>query len=270
MRKWHCPRLLYGRNMAKVYGKDIRQEARNLRNRGLSLGEISLTLEIPKNTISGWVKDICLNKKQKQRIIQKIIVSGAIGRPLAIRVNREKIEKWKENIKNKVMHFTRLPLDNPEIGKIVCGLLYLCEGAKYPASRYLHFGNSDPKMIYFFINLLRKVYCIKADKLRFSIGYRFDQNYEELKNYWSNLTGIPASKCLNTKPDMRTKGKPTFKKDYRGICRLIYYDTSLQLELQLIGETIIKNGAGGDRTLGPLHAMQVLIPAELQPQNYNY
>lgn len=231
--------------MFRIYPKAVKEKVCYLRKRGWSLGEISQKMRIPKNTLSGWVKDIRLTKTQRKRIKEKIIASSAIGRPLAAKLMREKIEKWKEGIRNKIKHYGKLSLENPKIGKLVCGLLYLCEGAKYPASRFLHFGNSDPEIIYFFINLLREVYNIDEDKLRFSIGYRFDQNYEGLKNYWSNLTRIPRSKCLNALPDMRTKGKPTLRKNYRGVCRIIYYDTSLQFELQSIGETIIKSGAGG-------------------------
>jgi len=228
--------------MACIYLKQTKQKARNLRSKGWSLGEISLKMKIPKNTLSGWVKEIRLTKRQQERIKQKIIASGAIGKPLAVKANREKIEKWKKNIRNRVKHFAELPLQNLDVGKLICGLLYLCEGGKYPANRYLHFGNSDSKIIYFFINLLRKTYYIDNAKLRFSIGYRFDQDYEKLKDYWSKLTGIVKSKCLNSKPDMRTKGKPTLRKDYKGICRIIYYDTSLQFELQSTGEAIMKNG----------------------------
>lgn len=226
--------------MPKIYSGQIKQKVRWLRSHGRSLGEISQKTRIPKATILGWVRDICLSEKQKGRIKQKIVASGAIGRPLAIKANREKIERWKENIRNKIKYFGQLPIKNLKIGKLVCGLLYLCEGGKYPSSRFLHFANSDPKLIYFFITLLRRTYVIDVDKLRFSIGYRYDQKYKKLKSYWSNLTGISKSKCLNSKPDMRTKGKATLKKDYRGICRIIYYDTSLQFELQSIGETIIR------------------------------
>lgn len=231
--------------MPKIYSKKTKQKVRSLRSQGWSLGEINLKMKIPKNTLSGWVKDIQLTEKQRKRIKQKEIALAAMGRAVAAKLLREKMEKWKEGIRENVKHFEKLPLKKAEIRKLICGLLYLCEGAKYPASRYLHFGNSDSKIIYFFINLLRKTYNIDEDKLRFSIGYRYDQNYEELKNYWSNLTGIPRSRCLNAKPDMRTKGKPTLRKYYRGVCRIIYYNTSLQFELQSIGEAIIKNGAGG-------------------------
>lgn len=226
--------------MPRIYPEEIKQKVHNLRKCGWSLGEISQKMHISKNTISGWVKNIRLTEKQRERIEKKVIACADRGRPLAAKLLRQKIEKWKEDIRNKVEHFEKLPMKNREIRKLICGLLYLCEGAKYPASRFLYFGNSDPKLIYFFINLLRKTYDIDKNKLRFSIGYRYDQNYEKLKNYWSQLTNIPKSKCLNSKPDWRTKGKPTLKKDYKGICRIIYYDTSLQFELQSIGEKIIK------------------------------
>lgn len=252
--------------MAKAYEAKTKKKTRRLRSKGWSLGEISKEMKIPKNTLSGWLKDIRLSEEQKERIKQKIRTSGAIGRPIAVKLLHDKIEKWKNKIRQKVKHFEKLTLQNQKIGKLACGLLYLCEGAKYPASRYLYLGNSDPKIISFFLNSLREYYSINEDKLRFDVLYRWDQNYDELKEYWSKITKIPKSKCLNSKPDLRTKDKPTLKKDYKGICRVIYYDTSLQFELQAIGETII-NGAGGDRTLGPLHAMQMLIPAELQPHS---
>lgn len=231
--------------MAKIYTKKIKEKARNLRKQGWSIGEISRKIKIPKNTLSGWIKDIQLTDKQKKRIRQKIIDSGTIGRSLAVKANYEKIQRWKQRIREKVSFFEHVPFQNIETGRLICGILYLCEGAKYPASRFLYFGNSDPKIILFFINLLRKCYKIDENKLRFSIGYRYDQNYDKLKKYWSKLIPIPKSKCLRSKPDIRTKGKPTKRKDYMGICRIIYYDTSLQFELQTIGEYIIKNGAGG-------------------------
>ena len=231
--------------MSKVYSKKIKQEACNLRSRGWSLGEIRLKMSIPKNTVSGWVKDIRLTESQRKRIREKEIACAAIGRALAVKVNQIKIEKWKRMIRSKVRHFGRLPLQNREIAKFICGLLYLCEGAKYPSSRYLYFGNSDPKIISCFLTLLRTHYNIDESKLRFDIRYRWDQNYEKLKNYWSKLTKIPKSKCLKSKPDIRTKGRPTLRKNYWGVCRVVYYNTSLQFELQSIGEAIIKSGADG-------------------------
>ncbi len=226
--------------MSKIYSKIIKQRARNLRLKGWSIGEINLKMRIPKNTISSWVNDIQLTKQQEERIKTKIMTSAATGRPLAVEANRRKIQRWKKSIRNSIKHFENISLKNPELGKLICGILYLCEGAKYPSSRYLYLGNSDSKIISFFINALRKYYKIDENKLRFSIGYRWDQNFQKLKNYWSKITKIPKLKCLNSIPDIRTKGKPTLRKNYKGICRIVYYSTALQFELQSIGETIIK------------------------------
>lgn len=209
--------------MPRTYSKEIKQKACNLRHKGWSLGEISLQMKIPKNTIIGWVKDIKLTKRQKERLKQKIIASGAIGRPLAVKVNREKLERWKRSIKEKVRNFEDLNFNNAEIGKLVCGVLYLCEGAKYPSTRRLELINSDPQVIHFFITSLRKYFRIYEDRLRISIVYRYDQDLENLINFWSNLTNIPKTQFLNSKPDMRTKGKKTTRKNYRGVCKIIYY-----------------------------------------------
>ena len=226
--------------MSKVYSKKTKQEAQKLRRDGWTLGEISKKLKIPNNTISGWVKDIKLNNKQKERIKQKIIASSKIGRPLAVAANHRKIEQWKEGIRNSVKHFENIPLINPDIGKLICGLLYLCEGSKYPSSRAMTFGNSDPKVITAFLNLLRECFHIHEDKLRCRIMPRWDQDIDKLQRFWSKITKIPLRHFYKTKADRRTKGIKTMKKDYMGICALTYCDTSLQFELQATGERIIK------------------------------
>ncbi|MFA6349951.1 MAG: hypothetical protein WCY12_03380 [Candidatus Omnitrophota bacterium] len=231
--------------MPKNYPKDIKEKVRYLRSQGWSLGEINLKLSIPKNTLSGWVKDITITEKQKERIEQKMAASAAKGRIAAARLLHERIELWKNGIRQRIRPFKNLALEDPQIGKIICGILYLCEGAKYPSSRYLYFGNSDPKIISYFLTLLRRYYAIEEGKLHFDICYRWDQNYEELKNFWSKVTKIPKSKFLRSKPDIRTKGKPTLKESYKGVGRVAYYSTDLQFELQAIGEAII-SGAEGD------------------------
>lgn len=256
--------------MSKVYSKITKQRARNLRLKGWSVGEINLKMRIPKNTISSWVNDIKMTKQQEERIKTKIINSAATGRPLAVAANRRKIQQWKENIQNSVKHFENISLENPKLGKLICGILYLCEGSKYPSTRCLVFGNSDPWIIRCFINLLRNSFNIDEGKLRCRIMCRYDQNLKKLNKYWSNITGIPLHNFYKSKPDSRTKGKPTLKKDYKGICAVHYLSTNLQFKLQSIGEIIIKSGAGGDRTLDPLPARQMLVPAELQPQKFIY
>jgi hypothetical protein len=230
--------------MAKRYSELVKRKVRNLRKNGWTLGEINRKLKIPKNTISGWVNDIQLSKKQKERIKEKIAASAELGRSMAVAAISRKMEAWKQGIRKKTRHFEQFPLQSPEIGKLICGILYLCEGGKYPSSRYLYFGNSNPRIVSAFISLLRRCYRIDEKKLRFDIRYRYDQNYEKLKAFWSKVTKIPKSKCLRSKPDLRTRGKPTLRKDYRGVGCVAYFSTDLQFELQSIGESVINSISG--------------------------
>lgn len=251
--------------MAKQYSRETKDHARYLRRLGWSLGEISNVLHIPKNTISTWVNAIRLTMEQRKRIKDKEVASAEKGRILAAQAWHIKIEQWQNDIRKKAHKAITPFAQDPAIRKIMCALLYLCEGAKYPSSRFLHFGNTDPGVIRFFLTLLKKSYTIDPSKLRFSLCYRWDQNYAELKAYWSRITRIPQKQCLNAKPDKRTQGKPTLRKDYKGVCRVIYYDTALQFELQTIGELLIKNGAGGARTLDPNTASVVRSQLRYSP-----
>lgn len=230
----------------KIYPKEVKEEARDLRSQGWSLGEISLKMKVPKNTLSGWVKDIRLTESQIKRIKEKEIASAAIGRALATKLQQEKIEKWKEGIKEKIKYFGKLPFKNNKMAKLICGVMYMCEGRKYPASRQFSFGNSDPNVIHTFLTLLRKCFQIQENKLRCQIGYRWDQDFNKLRTFWSNVTNIPENQFYKSLPDRRTKGKPTQKLNYKGVCAIIYCDTNLQMELQSIGEAIMNGGADGN------------------------
>lgn len=234
----------------RVYSSRLKDRARQLRRGGLSFREISLKMRIPKGTVGNWVRDVELTKNQKLELKKKEIAGSLKGRPLAIEASRRKIEKWKSGIRNKVSHFEELPFKSKKIGKLTCALLYLCEGGKYPANRFLVFGNSDPHVIRLFLRLLRDNFSIDESKFRCQVPHRWDQDNNKLNHFWSRVTDIPLKQFYKRTPDRRTKGKPTRRLDYKGVCIIQYFDTNIQFELQAIGEVIMKKGgAGGNRTL---------------------
>ena len=87
---------------------------------------------------------------------------------------------------------------------------------------------------------LRANFPIDESKLRCRVGRRWDQNYERLTRYWSNITAIPARSFFQSKPDPRTRGKPTLRKEYHGVCVVYYLDVNVQYELQAIGEAMME------------------------------
>ena len=220
------------------WDETIKEKARRCRENGYSLAEIAAELKVPKITLQWWVKDIKLTDKQRERLKRKEIECGTKALVKACKTNREKLEKWKLSVKKKADYFKGIFDKKSDFAKLICGVLYLCEGGKYPNSRGLTFGSADPKMIQTFLKLLRNNFNIDEKKFRCRIMHRCDQDGKSLNKFWSNLTKIPFSQFYRNYEDKRTKEKPTLKKDYKGVCAVQYLSLDVQYELQLIGETI--------------------------------
>lgn len=217
----------------------IRARAAALRQEGYTYTEICTRLgPIPKATLAYWCRSIRLSEQQQFRIQQKVLAGGAQSRPLAVIAWANKVRKWQEQIERRVAPFGRLPYNDPHIGKLVLGVMYLCEGGRYPASRFLMFGNTNPQVISTFLSLLRDNYQLNEGKFRVRIVHRWDQDGAALKRYWSRITAIPIRQFHPSYPDKRTQGAPTRRSNYQGVCCIQYLSTDLQYELQAIGESI--------------------------------
>lgn len=96
-------------------------------------------------------------------------------------------------------------------------------------------------MIGLFLKLLRQCYEIDEKKFRFTLQCRADQNVKKLEDYWSKVTRIPLSQCFKVQIDPRTIGKPSKKKDYKGVCRIDYFSAHIDTELKIIVIIISKH-----------------------------
>ena len=217
----------------KVIGNAVR-----LRKNGYSLSEISHKTSISKNTLYHWVSDIKLTGCQKARLLKKEIRRGKMGLRKAHRIKQAKMLKWRKGLVCRIKKYEEAFDKKSVFGKLLCGVLYLCEGAKYPSSKQMIFGNSDPRMIKTFLCLLRNNFTIDEKRIRCRIMHRYDQNGEQLNKYWSNITKIPLEQFYKHYKDKRTKGSITKKPNYKGICAVQYNSVNLQYELQLIGESL--------------------------------
>ena len=250
---------------------ELKAKALALRGQGRSLLEISVELGIPKNTVQGWVGQVVLTDAQRARLCRKELESRARGRELAVLAWQRKIAAWKKGIENQVEYLGSLPFDQPQIGRLACGLLYICEGGKYPSARQLTFGNSDPRLIQTFLLLLRKYFTIEERKFRIAVLRRWDQNAAELARFWSGITGIPLAQFYHSHADRRTKGIPTLRRNYYGVCYVRYLNTTLQYTLQAIGESVLghegekKWWSSGGSNPGPPRCHRGALPAELLP-----
>ncbi len=222
--------------MPKIYPEEIKQKALELRKQGFTYSEIPklLNYAIPKNTFTGWFKNVVLSEQAKQRIITKIKEGGAPGRAVAWKGNQTKRANLLKNI------YEKANLEIKEVDrlttKICLAMLYLGEGAK--TKEYISFGNSDPKIIELFLRLFRQAFIINETRLIGRVQCRADQNIKELEKFWSHISNIPLNQFYKSKIDKRTLGKPTKRLDYKGVFVLTYYSNAFFLELKFISDII--------------------------------
>jgi len=224
--------------------EELKKQVRVLRSDGRTYSEIKniLGISIPKSTLSDWCRNVKLpdwyNKKIKQ--LNKKSLNKA--QKIAWASNRKKREDFLKSIKSEAINIISR-LDESNL-KIILAMLYLGEGAKWREHSGLMLGSSDPNIILLYILLLNKCYGIKLQELKCRICYRADQNIKKLESFWSKLTGIPLSNFYKTKPDPRTIGKKTLKKEYKGVCVITCKGTNIQLELEQIAFLLLKKLKG--------------------------
>lgn len=218
----------------------LRIKVRQLRQTGSTYAEIKkkLGVTIPKSTLSYWCKDINLPRMYKKRIKQLNQSNLKLARMKALAANKKRRNEYLESLCKRNLPLLRR-LDIPT-QKLILSILYLAEGAKHKSTRFLSLGSSDPRIIKFFIALLKNCYKISGDKFRARVQCRFDQDIADLEKFWYRVTEIKQKQFYPTYVDKRTKGKKTIKRDYKGVCMVIYFDTEIQLELELLASLVIK------------------------------
>jgi hypothetical protein len=134
--------------------------------------------------------------------------------------------------------------ENKDMNKLICAVLYGCEGAKYPASNKIAFTNSDDQLICTFVNLIRRSFVLDESKWRVHLQIHTDQDYPELIKFWSSLLKIDSNKFI--KPTITSPNGKKHRNIYKGTCTVRYYDYRLQLKLiGIFGEFMRKSALQG-------------------------
>jgi hypothetical protein len=223
------------------YPKDLINRIQKLRSEGKTYGEIQLILNIhiPKSSLSWQCKDVKLPKGYQERINNLNLQGLAKGRQIATEINKIKREEFFKLIQQRNTPIAE-SIHSMNTAKIALAMLCLGEASKYnPKTRRLFsLGNTDPRIILLFLELLQRCFPFDIEKIRATVQCRADQNPEALKDYWLKVTHIPARLFYKPLIDPRTKGKPTKKPNYHGVLRIDYFDTKVQLELESLSDLV--------------------------------
>ncbi len=215
----------------------LKSRATNLRKRGLSFRYIENKLNIPRSTLSYWLKDIKLSKKQREKLFDNWKNGLINARKKASQWHIDDGNRRRRAIKKDIEKFTSNLKIGKKIGELLMAMFYLAEGGKTENSFVV--ANSNPTILKGIINLQRYLYKLDETKFRCALHLRKDQNEEELKKFWSNILNIPEPQFIKTQFDKRTI-KKTYD-HYKGVCVLIYYDMALQRRILYLGNEILKN-----------------------------
>lgn len=225
-----------------AYPTAIIQEALLFRSQGKTYGEIRFLLKrnIPKSTLSGWCKDTILPKHYAERIAILNTTNLNKARLIAYEISKIKREEFLKSIEIHNVPVAE-KIRNREIAKIALAMLCLGEAAKTRGSFSL--GSSDPRIITLFLELLKKCFSFNIEKVRCTVQCRADQDIALLETYWLDITKIPKRLFYKARIDPRTKGKKTQKQNYKGVLKVDYFDTKVQVELEILAHLLYKQFA---------------------------
>lgn len=217
--------------MRAIKNKKV-ERVKKLRKNGFSYQEIANKLNIAKSTAYNYGKDVKLNKKAKVRLQSRVIEGSIKGVEIRIRSQKKLIDNFTKKAKKEL--FNNLII-NQDISKILCALLFWCEGNKNDTT-IVRFTNSDPKMIKLFLYLFRLSFKIDESKFRALIHLHEYHDEEKQIKFWSRVTQIPENQFYNSYQKPNT-GKRK-KENYPGCLALSYYNDKISKELWAIYHVI--------------------------------
>ena len=179
-------------------------KAYKLRMGGRSYNEISRLLKVPKSTLSGWFAGLELPKEATKRLRDRVHTASLRGL-----IARNKNQTTLAETRSREMHNKGKRLIK-KINKrdllIIGTALYWAEGYKRPVvirgktrtSHRVSLTNSDPELIFIFLQFLKKICNVPDDKITIWIRYFEHQDPVYLLNFWQKKCNIPYSNFRKT------------------------------------------------------------------------
>lgn len=209
----------------------LRNKARELRKKGVSVKSIAKKLQISRSTVSRWVRDIDLTVEQLSRLRLNELKGRELGRikSLIIKRNQRKVylEKFKILGKEEFLYLSKKEL-------LVAGLaLYWGKGGK--SNHRVEFCNSDPRIIIFMEKWLEECFGVRKENLKAVVGINeLHLNRETIvKEYWSKITNIPLTQFRKTsfKKALNKKIYDNFDSHYGTLSILVAKSSKLYYEI---------------------------------------
>lgn len=211
-----------------------KRTAIELRQTGYSLSEISAQLGIAKATASLWVGHLPVSKEARERIATR----RNEARQRAAITNRKRVDEKFVLARTYGAEVLRKAAVNADTGRLICALLYWCEGTKIRRGEIMGFTNSDPELIAAFLKLLREGFLVDEKKLRLTVHLHEYHDEATQLRFWSKLTNIPLVQCH--KPYRKLHTAKRTREGYQGCVSVRYLDVDFGRRLEGIAKTFLE------------------------------
>jgi transcriptional regulator with XRE-family HTH domain len=167
-----------------------RLEARRLRKtEGQSIKEIAQILGVSVSSVSCWVRDVALSDDQVAALVARNPALN--GRLTGVTIRAAQARALRETYQEEGRVLARLADPMHQAG---C-MLYWAEGSR--SRNAVAFTNSDPAMVDFFVQFLRRCYQLPDEAFRVACNLFADHvdDRTRIEQFWLDTLQLPRS-CL--------------------------------------------------------------------------
>jgi len=194
----------------------LRKKALEWRRNGMAIGEICEKLSLGKSTVYHWIKDIPIERTEKQ----------TEGQKAGTKAMQQKYAKIRNDSYNEALNEASKRLQDHSFRDFV--MLYLTEG--YRRTRNcVSVSNSNLCLMRLAAKWMRQ---LSEKEISYAIQYHVDQDLDELRAYWSEGLGIEAERIkFQRKSNSGKMDKRKWRSQY-GVLTARVSDTVLRSKMQ--------------------------------------
>jgi hypothetical protein len=174
-----------------------REQARELRARGLSIKEIERQLNVARSSVSAWVRDVELEPAARARLVKRTRIGPQVAAvKKAERARR--IRSWYQDDGRALAC-----IEGPAYAA-GC-MLYWAEGSKLRND--VQISNADPELVVHFVKFLRLYFDVARDRMRLQLHLFADHEAQqvEVESFWLTRLGLPRSSLTKTQLNKYSK-----------------------------------------------------------------
>ena len=215
-----------------LYTQETKDRVEQLRREGKTYTEIRKVYPIPKSTLSEWLGKKytgIFDRKAQLKHLQRIRKISATT------LHKHKTERNAIHAARGAATARTLSMQDVALQKSLLAMLYWAEGKKEGGS--VTFANTDPLLIHMYLTMLRRCFPIDEKRLRIRVHLHYYHDRDAAIRYWSRLLRVPRNQFGKLYIKKRSVTKK-FRRNFKGICFVIYNNTGLLHEILALGRTL--------------------------------